>query len=215
MSSVVATGQWVLPESPYALWIRGELDEYLGLPERLRVEVIGGEFVVAPYPPVVHAAILSGLHEGLFRAEFRDEGFPWQVLQHVGVDLAEVGDGYCPDLVLVSAEVDLLENAEDRYLRPDEISLVAEVTAYPSAHNDRRPVSGKPTKWSGYARSGVPYYLLVDRDPQQSGVTLFGEPNKAEAAYRTLGEWKFGEAVRLPGPFDVEIDTGAWRPWSR
>ncbi|MFB8199546.1 hypothetical protein [Kitasatospora purpeofusca] len=77
MSFVVATGQWVLPESPYALWIRGELDEHLGLPERLRVEVIGGEFVVAPYPPVVHAAILSDLHEGLFRAESRDEGFPW------------------------------------------------------------------------------------------------------------------------------------------
>ncbi|MFB7678503.1 Uma2 family endonuclease [Kitasatospora purpeofusca] len=159
----------------------------LGLPERSRVEVIGGEFVVAPYPPVVHAAIRSDLHEGLFRAESRDEGFPWQVLQHVGVDLAEVWDGYCPDLVLVSAEVDLLESAEDRYLRPDEISLVAEVTAYPGAHNDRRPVSGKPTKWSGYARSGVPCYLLVDRDPRQPGVTLFGEPNKAEAAYRTLG----------------------------
>ncbi|MGY0464273.1 Uma2 family endonuclease [Kitasatospora sp. cg17-2] len=214
MSSVVATGQWVLPESPYALWVRGELDGHLGLPERLRVEVISGEFVVTPYPPVVHALILSDLHEWLFRAESRDEGFPWQVLQHVGVDLAEVGDGYCSDLVLVSAEADLLENAEDRYLRPDEISLVAEVTAYPGAHNDRSPVSGKPTKWSGYARNGVPYYLLVDRDPRQSGITLFGEPNRAEAAYRTLGEWKFGEAVRLPGPFDVEIDTGAWKPWS-
>ncbi|MFF2951898.1 Uma2 family endonuclease [Kitasatospora sp. NPDC057965] len=213
MSSVVASGQWVLPESPYALWVRGELDEYLWLPERLQVEVIGGEFVVTPYPPVNHALMLSDMKEWLFRAEFRKEGFPWQVVQRVGVDLAEIGDGYCPDLVVVTAEVDLLARAEDRYLRPDEISLVAEVTAYPSAHTGRRPVSGKATKWSGYARCGVPYYLLVDRDPRQPGVTLFGDPNKAEATYQVMGEWKFGDAVRLPEPFDAEIRTDAWRSW--
>ncbi|MEV7188522.1 hypothetical protein [Kitasatospora sp. NPDC093102] len=55
MPPVVAPGQWVLPESPYALWVRGELDEQLGLPEVLRVEVIGGEFVVTSYPSVGHA----------------------------------------------------------------------------------------------------------------------------------------------------------------
>ncbi|MGW2868697.1 Uma2 family endonuclease [Kitasatospora sp. NPDC001225] len=214
MSSVVALGQWVLPESPYALWARGELDEQLGLPEVLRVEVIGGEFAVTPYPPVNHALMLRDIHEWLFRAESRDGGFPWRVVQHVGVDLAEIGDGYSPDLIVVTAEVDLLARAEDRYLSPNEISLVAEVTAYPSAHNDRRPVSGNPTKWSGYARTGVPYYLLVDRDPRQSGVTLFGEPNRGEGMYEVLGEWKFGETVRLPEPFDVEIATDAWKPWS-
>ncbi|MEV7924581.1 Uma2 family endonuclease [Kitasatospora sp. NPDC088779] len=214
MSPFVAFGQWTLPESPYALWVRGELDEQLGLPEVLRVEVIGGEFVVTPYPPVNHALMLRDIHEWLFRAELGGEGFPWQVVQHVGVDLAEIGDGYCSDLIVVTAEVDLLARAEDRYLSPSEISLVAEVTAHPSAHNDRRPVFGKPTKWSGYARTGVPYYLLVDRDPRQPGVTLFGEPDRSEGAYEVLGEWKFGEAVRLPKPFDIEIGTGKWKPWT-
>ncbi|MFF4383286.1 Uma2 family endonuclease [Kitasatospora sp. NPDC001547] len=214
MSSVVALGQWVLPESPYVLWARGALDEQLGLPEVLRVEVVGGEFVVTPYPPVNHALMLRDIHEWLFRGESRDGGFPWRVVQHVGVDLAEIGDGYSPDLIVVTAEVDLLARAEDRCLSPNEISLVAEVTACPSAHNDRRPVSGKPTKWSGYARTGVPFYLLVDRDPRQPGITLFGEPNRREGTYEVLGEWKFGESVRLPKPFDVKIDTVAWKPWN-
>ncbi|MFJ9442738.1 Uma2 family endonuclease [Kitasatospora sp. NPDC101235] len=214
MSPVVASGQWTLPESPYALWARGELDEHLGLPEMLRVEVIGGEFVVTPYPPFAHAAMLRRISERLHWAELGVPGHPWRVVQNVGVDLVEIGDGYVSDLVVVSAEVDLSARAEDRYLSPNEISLAAEVTAFPSAHNDRRPVSEKPTKWSGYARSGVPYYLLVDRDPRQSGVTLFGEPDRGEGTYEVLGEWKFGESVRLPEPFDVEIVTGAWKPWN-
>ncbi|MEV7188523.1 Uma2 family endonuclease [Kitasatospora sp. NPDC093102] len=157
--------------------------------------------------------MLRDIHEWFFRAELRGEGSPWQVVQHVGVDLAEIGDGYCPDLIVVTAEVDLLARAEDRYLRPSEIGLVAEVTAHPSAHDDRRPESDKFTKWSGYAWTGVPYYLLVDRDPQQPGVTLFGEPNRAEGTYEVLEEWKFGETIRLPEPFDVEVATDKWKSW--
>ncbi|MEV7020772.1 Uma2 family endonuclease [Kitasatospora sp. NPDC093558] len=210
MSYVVASGQWVLSESPYALWARGELDEHLRLPEILRVEVISGEFVVTPYPSVGHAVTVSDVQEAVFRAEFAKPCSRWRMAQAVGLDLAEIGDGYVPDLVAMTSEVEsaIMTEAKDRYIRPDEISLVAEVTAPFSAQNDRH------AKWNGYARTGIPYYLLVDRDPRQPGVTLFGEPNKAEGTYEVLGEWKFGEVVRLPKPFDFEISTEGWNPWN-
>ncbi|MFB7907828.1 Uma2 family endonuclease [Kitasatospora sp. NPDC056076] len=199
-----------MPESAYALWARGELDEHLRLPEVLRVEVIGGEFVVTPYPSCGHAAAVSGIQRAVLCAEFANRCFRWRVVQAVGLDLAETGDGYVPDLVVMTSEVEsaIMAEANDRYLRPADISLVAEVTAPLSAQNDRR------AKRQGYAQAGVPYYLLVDRDPRQSGVTLFGGPNKAEGTYKVLGEWKFGESVRLPEPFGVEIGTDAWKPWS-
>ncbi|MFF2077594.1 Uma2 family endonuclease [Kitasatospora sp. NPDC058162] len=127
-------------------------------------------------------------------------------------------DGYVPDMVGVQKDIDAEKRAEDvLHLHPRDLALVVEVTSSSNARHDRRPMFGrqvKPTKWSGYARTGVPYYLLVDRDPRQPGVTLFGEPNKAEGTYESLGEWKFGESVRLPEPFEVEIVTDAWKPWS-
>ncbi|MDH6706094.1 Uma2 family endonuclease [Kitasatospora sp. MAA19] len=217
--SVVAFAQLLLPDSPYAMWVRGELGEYLRLPDDgTRVEVIGGEIVVSPAPVYAHGGILSDIQRGFERAWFVDPAFPWRGVQAVNLDLIEIGDGYIPDMVVVSKDTDADKRAEDvLHLRPHELELVVEVTSSSNARHDRRPMFGrqiKPTKWSGYARTGVPYYLLVDRDPRQPGVTLFGEPNRGEGMCEVLGEWKFGESVRLPEPFDVEISTDAWKPWS-
>ncbi|MFF2077598.1 Uma2 family endonuclease [Kitasatospora sp. NPDC058162] len=217
--SVIAFAQLLLPDSPYAMWVRGELEEYLRLPDDgTRVEVVGGEIIVSPAPVYAHGGILSDIHRGFERAWFTDDDFQWRVVQAINLDLIEIGDGYVPDMVVVQKDIDAEKRAEDvLHLHPHDLALVVEVTSSSNARHDRRPMFGrqvKPTKWSGYARTGVPYYLLVDRDPRQPGVTLFGEPNKAEGTYESLGEWKFGESVRLPEPFDVEIVTDAWKPWS-
>ncbi|WP_369182947.1 Uma2 family endonuclease [Streptomyces sp. Y1] len=217
--SVVAFAQLLLPDSPYAMWVRGELGEYLRLPDDgTRVEVIGGEIVVSPAPVYAHGGILSDIQRGFERSWFLNNGFPWRVVQTINLDLVEIGDGYIPDMVVVHKDTDAEKRADDVLrLHPHDLELVVEVTSSSNARHDRRPMFGrqvKPTKWSGYARTGVPFYLLVDRDPRQPGVTLFGEPNKGEATYEVLGEWKFGESVRLPTPFDVEIGTDAWKPWN-
>ncbi|WP_188303628.1 Uma2 family endonuclease [Streptomyces sp. CBMA123] len=216
--SVVAFAQLLLPDSPYAMWVRGELGEYLRLPDDgTRVEVVGGEIVVSPAPVVTHAVFLSHIERRFTLALGSGPDFPWRALQAINLDLVEIGDGYVPDLVVVDAEVE--ERALDgdvAGLYPHDIVMAVEVTSPSNARYDRRPMFGrqvKSTKWSGYARSGVPYYLLVDRDPRQPGVTLFGEPNKGEGTYEVLGEWKFGETVRLPKPFDVEIPTDRWKAW--
>ncbi|MFE7563862.1 Uma2 family endonuclease [Kitasatospora sp. NPDC057500] len=216
--SVVAFAQLLLPDSPYAMWVRGELEEYLRLPDDgTRVEVVGGEIVVSPAPVFAHGGILSDIQRGFERALFVDDSFSWRAVQTINLDLVEAGDGYIPDLVVLHKDNEAEKRSQDvLHLHPHDLELVVEVTSVSNACHDRRPMFGrqvKPTKWNGYARSGVPYYLLVDRDPRQPGVTLFGEPDKAEATYQTLGEWKFGEGVRLPEPFGVEINTETWKPW--
>ncbi|MFD9593790.1 Uma2 family endonuclease [Kitasatospora sp. NPDC059973] len=217
--AVEAIGHWTLPASPYAMWVRGELEAYLRIPDDgTRVEVIGGEFVVSPAPVYLHAGILTDIQEAVLSARVADAAFPWRAVQTVNLDLVEIGDGYIPDMVVVHQDTDAKSRAEDvLFLQPQDLDLVIEVTSPSNARNDRRPLLGrrlKPTKWSGYARTGVPYYLLVDRDPGQPGITLFGEPDRGEGSYRVLGEWKFGEPLRLPEPFGFEVSTETWKPWA-
>jgi hypothetical protein len=217
--SVVAFGQWTLPDSPYAMWARGELADFLRLPDDgTRVEVVGGEFVVSPAPVFPHAAILTDIAEAFAYARFRDPGFSWQAVQAINLDVVEIGDGYIPDLVVLPVETAARSRAaEALHLYPHQLDLVVEVTSKSNAQNDREPVFGRrqqATKWSGYARARVPYHLLVDRDPGRPGVTLFGEPDHLAGTYRTLSAWKFGDVVALPEPFGVEISTELWRPWS-
>ncbi|GAB7180414.1 Uma2 family endonuclease [Kitasatospora sp. Ki12] len=216
--SVVAFAQLLLPDSPYAMWVRGELDEYLRLPDDgTRVEVVGGEIVVSPSPVFLHEGILVDIKESVTIAKLAHSEFQWRATGTINLDLVETGEGYIPDMALVHRDVDAANRAKDvLYVDPSDLELVIEVTSASNARHDRRPMFGrqvKSTKWNGYARAGIPYYLLVDRDPRQPGVTLFGTPNKAEGTYEMLGEWKFGETVQLPEPFGFEISTEGWGPW--
>ncbi|GAA1958948.1 Uma2 family endonuclease [Kitasatospora viridis] len=215
--SVLAYGQWALPDTPYALWARGELAEYLHVPDDgTRVEVIGGEFVVSPAPVYPHAGILTDISDAFGFAKRIDPGFRWRSVQTVNLDLISIGDGYIPDMVVVDRETDLQSRADEvLHVYPEQLQLVVEVTSQSNARSDREPVlDRRPTKWSGYARCGVPFYLLVDRDPRRPGVTLFGAPDRAAGRYEVLESWKLGDPLTVPEPFGVEIDTGLWRPWS-
>lgn len=79
--------------------------------------------------------------------------------------------------------------------------LIVEVTSKSNATNDRI------AKAAGYARAGVPLYLLVDRwAPAGPAVTLYGEPTGD--VYRVLHTVKFGDELELPAPFGLTLDTG-------
>ncbi|MET8948241.1 AraC family ligand binding domain-containing protein [Streptomyces sp. NPDC004542] len=52
-------------------------------------------------------------------------------------------------------------------------------------------------------RSGIPFYLLVDRDA--ASVTLFGIPE--DDTYREHRTHPFGKPVALPEPFAFDLDT--------
>lgn len=203
-----------LPDTPHTLFTRGELADAVGAPEGDRVEVIGGKVVVSPAPSVGHAKIVWYVVQAFARQE--DPDHEWECLPGPNLDLIEDQKKYgvIPDLSVGEApatEPDLQPDAT--CLVSDEVELVVEVTSPSNAFQDRPPVDGRATKWTGYARAEVPYYLLVDRDPKIAQVVLYTIPDAAAGAYLDKQVWSFGETVVLPEPFRLEIPTRTWRPW--
>jgi len=79
------------------------------------------------------------------------------------------------------------------------VLLAAEVV---SPHSQRRD---RVTKLRAYAQGRVPLYLLVDQLADPATVTLFSEPD--ESSYRTCTPATAGQALRLPEPFGIALDT--------
>jgi hypothetical protein len=59
----------------------------------------------------------------------------------------------------------------------------------------------------------LPYYLLIDRAPLSAQAVLYSDPDPSSGAYLHFESWKFGEAIRLPEPFGIEIGTDRWASW--
>ena len=111
------------------------------------------------------------------------------------IDLPGTPNWYIPDLAVVPAEV---VKADAGAVLPDQTLLVVEITS-PSNGDDDRVV-----KRRRYAEYGAPMYLLVDR--QARTCTVFSSPSRLGYT-RADGPHPFGTPVRLPEPFDVELDT--------
>ncbi|MFJ9518650.1 Uma2 family endonuclease [Kitasatospora sp. NPDC101801] len=110
------------------------------------------------------------------------------------LDLPGSENWYIPDLAVVPAELAKTEGA----LLPDQTLLVVEVTSPSNGETDRT------VKRRRYGQYGAPVYLLVDR--QQRECTLFTEPGRL--GYESVdGPHPFGTPMRLPAPFELEIDT--------
>jgi hypothetical protein len=60
-------------------------------------------------------------------------------------------------------------------------------------------------KVRAYAQGRVPFYLLVDQLADPATVTLFSDPD--EDAYRSCHPAAAGQALRLPEPFGISLDT--------
>ena len=202
----------------HELWVQGRLLDELGIRDdgRTRVEIIGGEIVVSPGPTVDHAGIVGDIQRFFYRAEFDDSAFSWRSAQNTDFNLDRIAEGYIPDLVVIDAQAfSAARKSKAKFLTPEQVTLSVEVTSRWNARDDREPGSRseRRSKWNGYALVGVPFYLLVDRDPRRLAVTLYSDPDTESGAYRESREWRFGETVALPEPFAVEIPTDEWEAW--
>lgn len=204
-----------LPDTPYALWIRGELDSLLHLPKGARVEIIGADIIVTPSPAVAHGRFLRQITQAFTRESLTTSSFPWEAQERVNLDLSKIAHGYTPDLVV--AEQDVFRTAREAgrpSLPTDEIEMVVEVAPRDGAARYRPPVERsvrRTTKWWGYASVEIPYYLLIDPSPESARATLYSIPDGSAGAYLHSEAWEFGEAVHLPDPFGVDISTGRWK----
>ncbi|MBO1334789.1 Uma2 family endonuclease [Streptomyces sp. VRA16 Mangrove soil] len=161
-------------------------------PEGSKVEIIEGIVTLAPPPSEEHNDAAELVTEILWPA--RPEGCG--IYQTLGLIAADAEGLYIPDLCVVPRAA----LRERRRVQAAEAELVVEITSQSNANHDR------VKKAHGYAKAGVPLYLLLD--PWHSGrptATLYGEP--ANGTYRVLDSVEYGEELRLPAPFDVTLDT--------
>ncbi|GAA2242073.1 hypothetical protein GCM10010145_05270 [Streptomyces ruber] len=168
--------------------------EEMDWPEGSKVEIIEGIITVSPAPAPRHNFIASRIHRRLYSVLSED----WEVYQTMAIAVPSRLGMFIPDVVV--APVDVTLNSESHVPAPL-AELVVEVTSKSNARHDR------VSKPAAYAAAGIPLYLLVDRwAPGGPTATLYGEPRGD--VYRTLSAVKFGEKLRLPAPFDLDLDTG-------
>lgn len=164
------------------------------LPEGTRAEIVDGEIIVSPFPNNPHQRVVRYLV--LLLAACIPNG--WEIEASGGLILEPDDQEYQPDLYIApaSAWTDDKPGAQ-----PDQVELVVEVVSVGRRDKERDRVS----KYRAYACAGIPFYLLVDRFEGDGYVTLFSNPDVDR--YLDKREVPFGEKLRLPEPFDVEIDT--------
>ncbi len=162
------------------------------LPDDVHAEVIDGEVIVsAATPGGRHAKIVLAVRRAFARRGI-DNLFENTTLL-VEQDEAE----YVPDLARWPEH--LIEG--DTWEFPAaECAFALEVVSGDRPGRRQRDYQ----KASGYARGGVPVFLLID--PVERTCTLFTEPKAGEYSVRQIV--KFGEPLRIPAGNDaVELPT--------
>ncbi|MDR3036764.1 MAG: Uma2 family endonuclease [Kitasatospora sp.] len=97
--------------------------------------------------------------------------------------------------------------AKGEWADPEEAVMVVEVTSY-DADANRRDRGEKP---KAYAETGIPVFLLVDRDA--GSVSVHSEPE--DGRYRSVVTLAYGHVVELPEPVNVTLDTEELKEFSR
>ncbi|MFF4949015.1 Uma2 family endonuclease [Streptomyces chattanoogensis] len=85
------------------------------------------------------------------------------------------------------------------------VQMAVEVTSF-DRDTDRRDRREKPR---AYAQTGIPVYLLIDRDSCE--VTVYSEPEGDR--YDKAVTVPFGKPVTLPDPVGIELDTEPLKDW--
>ncbi|MGW4286396.1 Uma2 family endonuclease [Streptomyces sp. NPDC004673] len=161
-------------------------------PEGSRVEIIEGIVIVSPTPAYRHNVMAARIQRRLYSVIPKD----WEIFQTLAMAVPSHLGMFTPDLVVAP----LQPSETESHIPAALAELVVEVT---SPSNARHDGVSKP---AAYAAAGIPLYLLVDPwAPGGPTVTLYGEPK--DDVYRVLSAVKFGDAIQLPKPFDVAIDT--------
>ncbi|MDT0411548.1 MULTISPECIES: Uma2 family endonuclease [Streptomyces] len=170
-------------------------------PKGWRVELVEGEIHVAPPAHGEHEEMVSELS-----GQARDHRRDLARYTGIGLRVPDTGIGLrvpgasgsgrvIPDLVL-APRGSFADRQE--WHDPSPVLLAAEVTSPSTAANDR------VRKIRGYARAGIPIYLVVDREAAH--IVVCTRPSGDD--YRQKTTYKVGDPVPLPEPVGFTLDSG-------
>ncbi|MFB6553673.1 Uma2 family endonuclease [Streptomyces sp. NPDC056405] len=171
-------------------------------PETVMLEFIDGRIEVRKTTDGDHGTIVSWLAKCCMRARPDLDLCPARGLR---VDAYRQSRAR-PDAVLVPEAHFAGHGA---WADPAGVLMAVEVTSY-DADADRR---GRHGKRVAYGESGIPVYLLIDRD--SCTVTVHSGPDRQVDGYRVARVTKFGETLVLPDPVGIELDTEILKSYVR
>jgi Uma2 family endonuclease len=168
--------------------------------EDVRLEFLDGKMWEKPVPDGDHAMIIQWLTRICIQARPELWLFPEQ-----GLRVRAYRNGRArPDGLLAPGAA---LSGQGEWASADGVLLVAEVTSY-DHDTDQRDRVEKPR---AYAATGIPVYLLIDRDTCE--VVVHAEPDGAR--YESVRRLPFGKPVELPTPVGITLDTEPLKDWVR
>ncbi|MRH91845.1 Uma2 family endonuclease [Nocardia sp. SYP-A9097] len=168
--------------------------------EGVRLEFIDGKLGAKAVPDGDHSRIMQWLIRIFLTA--RPDLF---LTPEQGLKIERYRKGRArPDGALADADAFV---GQGEWAAAGAVLLVVEITS-DDQDTERRDRVEKPR---AYADTGIPVYLLIDRDTCE--ITVHSEPNQAR--YDRILTVPFGSVVQLPEPVDVTLDTGALKDWVR
>ncbi len=158
--------------------------------EGQRFEFLGGKLGVQPMPDGLHGEIVAWLQDMCMQLK------PHRLYGGVGLKVESYRSGRAiPDGVLAPRGYFL---GVGEWADPAGVLMTVEVTSYDDT--TQRDRIDKPR---AYAESGIPVYLLVDRDTRE--VVVHSEP--VGGKYTDVHTVSFGGTVMLPEPVGLPLDT--------
>lgn len=161
-------------------------------PETVTLEFIEGKLEVKPVPDGDHGEIIMWLLRQCMQQRPELGLYPEQGLLIEGYRAGRAK----PDGAL--APIGTFAG-QGEWATASDVLMAVEVTSY-DRDTDRRD---RHEKRDGYARAGIPVYLLIDRD--NDTLTVFSDPH--EGAYRQSPSYAYGSTVKLPAPVAITLNT--------
>lgn len=166
----------------------------MDVPDGYRAEIIRGSIVVSPWSKAYDFQVMESVREQL-----RDRVPGGETCGDAPFLFAFPGQkrAYGPDIYVAAREA---FSTTKRYVDGEALTMVVELTGDSTYGTDWRD------KATVYGTAGVPVYLLLDM--QEESATVFWAPSGKGYTSRTTVP--FGKTLRLPAPFDVELDTSGF-----
>ncbi|MEV8424296.1 Uma2 family endonuclease [Streptomyces niveus] len=166
--------------------------------ERARLELIDGKVHSKAGPDGTHGRIMQWLVRSCVRSRPELWLYPVQGLR---VQRHRRGRAR-PDGALAPSGAFA---GQGEWVDPAPVLMAVEVTSYDS-DTDARDRVEKPR---AYAETGIPVYLLIDRDSCE--VTVYSEPDGVR--YESARTVPFGKTVVLPDPVGITLETEQLKDW--